>query len=110
MKKVLWFVFGLIIVVFIILLVFLFNKPAVDSIDPWLQNYSDSCKIDDDCIPLPSDCHPRYCINKQYENMYEKPDGCTKLFDYQAAYSPEDCACQENICVNKNLDRNSLEE
>lgn len=68
------------------------------------------CQIDDDCIPLPSDCHPTSCINKEYESEFIKPEVCTLIYMYEAAYSPEDCTCENKVCVNKNLDRNSLEE
>jgi len=68
-----------------------------------------ACETDDDCIPLPSDCHPMLCINKEYESDYEKPEICTELFALEAAYNPEDCGCVENRCVNKNLGR-SFEE
>lgn len=64
-----------------------------------------SCQVDNDCIPLPSECHPTSCINKEFESNFERPEMCTLIFMYEAAYSPEDCACQENVCVNKNLGR-----
>ena len=63
------------------------------------------CETDDDCIPLPSDCHPMLCINKKYESNYKKPEICTLIFALEAAYNPEDCLCVENKCVNKNLGR-----
>jgi len=64
-----------------------------------------ACETDDDCIPLPSDCHPMLCINKKYESNYKKPEICTLIFALEAAYNPEDCLCVENKCVNKNLGR-----
>jgi len=60
------------------------------------------CESDDDCIPLPSDCHPLICINKAYESNYKKPEICTATFLEEAAYNPEDCICSEGNCVNKN--------
>jgi hypothetical protein len=63
----------------------------------------DSCVIDTDCVPLPSECHPRTCINVAFADDYEKPEICTAMFDEQAAYNEEDCICQDNMCVNKNL-------
>lgn len=66
-----------------------------------------SCQIDQDCIPLPSECHPTSCINKDFEDNFEKPEMCTMIFMYEAAYSPEDCVCQQNVCVNKNLGRSA---
>lgn len=63
------------------------------------------CVVDSECIPLPSQCHPTSCINKEFESNFERPEMCTLIFMYEAAYSPEDCACQENVCVNKNLGR-----
>ena len=62
-----------------------------------------TCKTAEDCIPLPSECHPMSCINKAYEANYKKPEVCTMMFAVEAAYSAKDCACQKNVCVNKNL-------
>jgi hypothetical protein len=72
-------------------------KPNTDN-----QNLT-SCQISEDCIPLPSECHPTSCINKQFESNYKKPEVCTMMFMVEAAYSAQDCVCQQNICVNKNL-------
>ena len=69
-----------------------------------------ACETDDDCIPLPSDCHTMICINKEYESNYKKPEICTEIFALEAAYTPEDCLCVENKCVNKNLGRGFEEE
>lgn len=69
----------------------------------------DACSADEDCIPLPSECHPQECINREHEDMFEKPQMCTKMFDCSAAYRPEDCLCQEGRCVNKNLGNNGCE-
>ena len=63
------------------------------------------CDVPTDCIPLPSECHTKICINKQYEDKFTKVEICTELFDYQAAYNPEDCVCQINLCTNKNFGR-----
>lgn len=63
------------------------------------------CVSDNDCIPLPSDCHPILCINKEYESDYERPEICTTIFALEAAYKPEDCICIKSKCVNKNLGR-----
>ncbi|OIO40758.1 hypothetical protein CO154_02305 [Candidatus Pacearchaeota archaeon CG_4_9_14_3_um_filter_31_7] len=60
------------------------------------------CEADADCIPLPSECHPLSCINKKFESNYKKPEACTMMFSENAAYKPEDCACEEGACVNKN--------
>jgi hypothetical protein len=68
------------------------------------------CNSDSDCIPLPSDCHPMQCINKKYESEYEKPEFCTKIFMFEAAYNPEDCLCVDNICANKNIGRTPEDE
>lgn len=64
-----------------------------------------SCQVLDDCIPLPSECHPTSCINKEFEGSFKRPEMCTMIFMVEAAYSPEDCSCIQNICVNKNLGR-----
>jgi len=68
-----------------------------------------TCQIDADCVPLPV-CHPRNCINKVFADKYQQPEFCTKQFDYQAAYTAADCACQQSLCVNKNLGRTTLPE
>ncbi len=64
-----------------------------------------ACETDNDCIPLPSDCHPMFCINNGYESNYKKPEVCTEIFMLEAAYNQEDCVCIENSCVNKNIGR-----
>ena len=60
------------------------------------------CNAHEDCIPLPK-CHARDCINKKFKNQYTKPDVCTEIFDFCAAYKPEDCICQQGTCFNQNL-------
>jgi hypothetical protein len=64
-----------------------------------------SCTTDADCIPHPAACHPTECINRKFEGDFKKPEACTAIFMYEAAYSPEDCACLNNVCVNKNKGR-----
>jgi hypothetical protein len=63
------------------------------------------CKSDDDCVPLPSECHPHSCINKDKAGDYKKPEICTMMFDAQAAYEAKDCACdvENSECYNKNI-------
>ena len=68
---------------------------------PVVRNTS-ACIQDSDCIPLPSECHPLRCINKKFENQFEKPEMCTEMFAMNAAYNPEDCACLKGACENKN--------
>jgi len=63
------------------------------------------CNVDEDCIPLPSECHPMTCINKKFESKYERPQVCTMIYMINAAYNPEDCICIEGLCVNKNKDK-----
>lgn len=67
-----------------------------------------ACQTDADCVPLPV-CHPHDCINKIFIDKYPAPQVCTELFDYQAAYSAEDCGCVSNVCTNKNLGRTVIE-
>lgn len=62
-----------------------------------------SCNEKTECIPFPSECHPRECINKKYEKNYVRPEMCTMMFDPQAAYNLEDCDCIEGKCLNLNL-------
>ncbi len=63
-----------------------------------------ACSEDSDCLPKPSECHPRNCINKKYADKYERPQICTMMYDTRAAYSAEDCACDSvsKECYNKN--------
>lgn len=65
---------------------------------------ADICLVDGDCVPEP-ECHPHECMLKGEADKLEKPQVCTMMYDYQAAYSAEDCACTEGACVNKNLGR-----
>ncbi len=67
-----------------------------------------SCQTDADCVPMPS-CHPTSCINSDFVDQYEQPEICTLQFECQAAYTAEDCLCQQNVCVNKNKDSLCLE-
>lgn len=60
------------------------------------------CNNHEDCVPLPG-CHPRSCINKKFIDQYDKPDMCTELFDFCAAYTSEDCICQQGTCFNEKL-------
>ena len=76
------------------------NKANVTQI---LPSNLEECVTDSDCIPLPSDCHARSCINKEHENLFDKPQVCTELFDTQAAYKVEDCSCNNGKCKNDNL-------
>ncbi len=87
-----------------------FGFPAemlVDCYDNADENRA-ACQTDADCVPLPV-CHPRNCINKIFQDKYLQPQVCTELFDYQAAYSAEDCGCVANVCTNKNLGRTVVE-
>lgn len=67
-----------------------------------------SCQADADCIPTPG-CHPITCINRDFSDQYEQPQVCTLQFECKAAYTEEDCLCQENVCINKNKDSLCLE-
>ncbi len=61
----------------------------------------DYCLSDSDCVPLPV-CHPLRCINKDSAKNYDAPEICTMVFVENAAYSPDDCLCVDNHCINKN--------
>jgi hypothetical protein len=65
------------------------------------------CENDTDCVPLPSACHPRSCINKKQAGSFERPEICTMMFDVEAAYQDSDCACdlENKECYNKNIRR-----
>lgn len=71
-------------------------------------NETISCSTDQDCIPMPG-CHPTKCINSEFENNYEQAEMCTMVYMFNAAYNDEDCLCQENKCVNKNLETETIE-
>jgi hypothetical protein len=45
------------------------------------------------------------CINKEFQDNYEKPEVCTTIYSLSAAYNPEDCICVEHKCINKNKER-----
>jgi cytoskeletal protein RodZ len=63
------------------------------------------CKVDSDCVPNPAECHPKNCLNKEYEEKYKpkEPMACTMMIDTEAAYQPENCGCQNEKCINLNL-------
>ena len=84
----------------------LYNK-FLDSFK-FLENQLLNCQTNADCVPMPG-CHPRECINSQYVGNYPQPDVCTELFDCQAAYKVEDCACQAGICNNINIGNNCVD-
>ncbi|KAL6051047.1 hypothetical protein QOT17_019416 [Balamuthia mandrillaris] len=62
------------------------------------------CSSDNDCVPAPV-CHPHTCLNRNSVTACSPPEVCTEIFDCQAAYTPEDCLCQDGVCVNRNLGR-----
>lgn len=62
-----------------------------------------SCETDTDCIPKPA-CHAQECINSKYMDDFKMPEVCSGFFDCKAAYIPENCACVDQQCVNKNID------
>lgn len=63
-----------------------------------------TCTTNEDCVPLPG-CHPSECINRLFESEYalDQPLACTMEFRQEAAYTPEDCICQDSRCTNMNL-------
>jgi hypothetical protein len=84
------------------------QKPLTEPLD---NNTTDTnspeiyaCQAPEECVPMPG-CHPIECINKEYESLFIQPDFCTMEYRYDAAYSPEDCFCENNVCVNLNLNR-----
>jgi hypothetical protein len=76
---------------------------------PWVTVPSKQfvCQVNEDCIPLPSQCHPTSCINKKFESTYKVNTelACTLEYRLNSAYSPEDCICENNICTNKNINK-----
>lgn len=90
-----------VLVVFIILIITLQPKQESIIIDENLY----SCNVDTDCVPLPSECHTKTCINKEYVDLFEEPDSCTMIFDPEAAYTEECCTCIDKFCTNRNLGR-----
>ncbi|MCA9478166.1 MAG: hypothetical protein KC535_03410 [Nanoarchaeota archaeon] len=79
--------------------------PPADTTKIPSDNELSSCVVDEDCIPLPSQCHPTRCINKAYEDSFQKPDVCTEIYLLTAAYSPKDCACENQVCINLNAQK-----
>ena len=84
------------------------QKPLTEPLD---NNTTDknsaeiyACQAPAECVPMPG-CHPTECINKEYESLFTQPEFCTMEYRYDAAYSPEDCSCENNVCVNLNLNR-----
>jgi len=73
--------------------------------------FNTGCQLDNDCIPLPYQCHPSSCINKEYESLFKINEqiACTMVSYDWAAYNVEDCVCKEGFCQNKNLQRNKQE-
>ncbi len=81
------------------------TNTSIILLDGWEVSLTkDICSVDEDCVPLPV-CHPTMCINKNSMFTVVEPQACTEIFMLEAAYTPEDCMCQENRCVNKNLER-----
>ena len=100
MKKLL--VFGILFVAVVIVLGCTKTERIAEPVDLY------SCNADSDCVPKPG-CHASECINKEYTNRFRSPDACTAMFSCSAAYTPEDCACIENKCVNENLGNKGCE-
>lgn len=84
------------------------NNPQINNFkliieeEPLITNEHLKCNNHDDCVPLPG-CHPQECINKKYQNDYNEPEACTMMYDNCAAYTTNDCICQQGICFNENL-------
>ncbi|MDD5182215.1 MAG: hypothetical protein PHC66_03530 [Candidatus Nanoarchaeia archaeon] len=94
MKKLL--IFGMLFLAAMIILGCTRTEGVLDSVDLY------SCNADSDCVPKPG-CHASECINQEYTNRFMSPEFCTEMFSCSAAYTPEDCACIDSKCVNKNL-------
>lgn len=80
---------------------------TINMIDDEAINY---CTNNSDCIPDPSKCHPKDCINNAYKDQFLKAEVCTTLFDTEAAYQKEDCLCINNQCTNNNSIKNITED
>jgi hypothetical protein len=94
------------ILIVIVIIIFLVSWSFLDSggrTSPITE--PPQCIASEDCIPLPSECHPHSCMNKEFAEDYVIPEFCTEMFDYGAAYEPEDCGCIESKCVNLNEGR-----
>jgi hypothetical protein len=89
----------------IIVLIALIVMAAGQAIDRKIDNKKELlCDYDSDCVPAPG-CHAHSCVNLASYDQSQEPEFCTELFDYSAAYAPEDCECQWRQCMNKNLGR-----
>ena len=87
------------------------NAPAiVNDVIPYVPSDGQlsQCSSDSDCIPIPSQCHPTRCINKDFDSAFERPDACTEIFMAEAAYTSQDCACENALCINKNAQPTEL--
>ncbi len=100
MKTINYILIGILVVFVIMILVFRTTPEKIIT----EENLS-FCNVDADCVPFPAECHTKTCINKQYANNFEEPEGCTMIFDPEAAYTPECCICVNNYCTNNNLGR-----
>eukprot|EP01118_Nematostelium_gracile_P007277 TRINITY_DN2356_c0_g1_i1.p1 TRINITY_DN2356_c0_g1~~TRINITY_DN2356_c0_g1_i1.p1 ORF type:complete len:163 (-),score=30.50 TRINITY_DN2356_c0_g1_i1:72-518(-) len=67
-----------------------------------------ACKTSSECIPNPSQCHPKTCINKAFASNFTMPNGttCDTAIDCSAAYLPSDCKCDKSVCKDRNLYNN----
>ncbi len=89
--------------IFLVVGIFLLMGCTSDTDNSRYEAQLYSCETDTDCVPKP-ECHPRECINQAYSSDFESPELCTAMFDCNAAYTPENCACVDQQCVNKNID------
>lgn len=90
----------------------IFTNPNQEPLDNSIAVNSEeisACQTSGDCVPMPG-CHPTECINKEYESLFTKPEFCTLEYRYDAAYSPEDCSCDNNVCINLNRRMEELNE
>ena len=78
------------------------NFELINEKNPVVTNEYLKCNDHDECVPLPG-CHPRECINKKYKDSYEQPKDCTMMYNNCAAYTDNDCICQQGTCFNENL-------
>ena len=67
-----------------------------------IQPFMQECKTKSDCIPDPSTYEAKACINKSYEEEFEKPKGPPSLkFKEGVVYNADGCWCLEDKCVPK---------
>lgn len=57
-----------------------------------------TCSTNADCVPLPTFCNPKYCINEKYLNDDRQPQNCPDKIDLFEKETSA-CVCEDNLCI-----------